>query len=132
MQQDTTVTAPRRRGPKLNDASAHAPADEKPLTLDPSRMRRKATMAADMLRALANEHRLLILCHLHRGEMSVSELEQALGMRQAHLSQHLARLRADGLVSARRESRSVHYRLGSHEAEQLVRRLYELFCQKPR
>lgn len=132
MQQDTTLPAPRRRSPKTNGAATPAPPDEKAVTLDPGRMRRKAGMAADLLRALANEHRLLILCHLHQGEMSVGELEQTLGMRQAHLSQHLARLRTDGLVSARRESRSVHYRLGSREAELLVERLYELFCNKPR
>ncbi|MDA8249508.1 MAG: metalloregulator ArsR/SmtB family transcription factor, partial [Rhodospirillales bacterium] len=76
-----------------------------------------------------NEHRLLILCHLHRGETSVTELEERLGLRQAHLSQHLARLRGDGLVRARRESRSVHYSLGSREARLLVERLYELFCK---
>lgn len=132
MPHDASLLPSRRRSPRTSSATPPSSPEETAVALDPGRMRRKAGSAADLLRALANEHRLLILCFLHQGEMSVGELEQQLGMRQAHLSQHLARLRADGIVAARRESRSVFYRLGSREAELLVERLYELFCQRPR
>lgn len=98
--------------------------------IDPERMSRKAREAANFLRAIANEHRLLILCHLHRGEMSVGALADQLGLRQAHLSQQLSVLRADGLVQARRESRMVHYSLASPAAAAVIERLYELFCQE--
>ncbi len=126
MQVEPGTASARRRGGRPRAAAARPAAE---VVVDPDRMGRKAKLAAAFLRAIANEHRLLILCHLHRGETSVTELEERLGLRQAHLSQHLARLRGDGLVRARRESRSVHYSLGSREARLLVERLYELFCK---
>jgi len=91
-------------------------------------MERNARTASGFLKTLANLHRLLILCHLTEGEMRVSELEERLGMRQPHLSQHLARLRKDGLVKTRRNSRTIAYSLGSPEAEQVIGLLYQLFC----
>jgi DNA-binding transcriptional ArsR family regulator len=96
--------------------------------IDLSHMRSNADPVARFLRSMANSHRLLILCHLMHGERSVGALEQELGMRQAHLSQQLARLRQDGLVRSRRDSRTIYYTLRSTEAEQMLGLIYTLFC----
>lgn len=93
-------------------------------------MRSRAGEAERFLKSLGNEHRLLILCSLTQGEKSVGELEGLLEMRQPHLSQHLTRLREDGLVTTRRASRAIYYRLGSEPAERVIGLLYELFCAK--
>jgi len=87
-----------------------------------------ATHAAEFLKALANENRLLILCHLSEGERSVSDLEAALGLRQPTLSQQLARLRADDLVTTRRNGKTVYYALASEEVRKLLELMYGLFC----
>ncbi len=87
-----------------------------------------ATEAADFLKALGNENRLLILCHLSEGEMSVSELETALGLRQPTLSQQLARLRSDELVDTRRDGKTIYYSLASTEVRQFLDVMYNLFC----
>lgn len=84
--------------------------------------------AAAFLKGLANENRLLILCHLAEGEMSVTELELVLGIRQPTLSQQLARLRAENLVTTRRQERSIYYSLASNEARQMIVLLYNMFC----
>jgi ArsR family transcriptional regulator len=86
--------------------------------------------AARLLKALANENRLLILCHLSDGEKSVGELEELLRIGQPNLSQQLARLRHEGLVTTRRSSRTIYYCLGSPEAEQVLEVLHRLFCAK--
>ncbi|MFC0387667.1 metalloregulator ArsR/SmtB family transcription factor [Muricoccus vinaceus] len=91
-------------------------------------MRDRAGEAERFLKSLGNEHRLLILCSLTQGEKSVGELEALLEMRQPHLSQHLTRLREDGLVKTRRVSRTIYYRLGSEPAQRVIGLLYELFC----
>jgi ArsR family transcriptional regulator, virulence genes transcriptional regulator len=96
-----------------------------------SEIERNAQSAAAFLKALANPHRLLVLCHLTEGERSVGALEALLGLRQPHLSQHLARLRRDRLVKTRRDSRTIYYSLGSREAERLIGLLYEMFCAAP-
>ncbi len=88
-----------------------------------------ARSARDLLKALAHETRLMILCLLVQEERSVGELEQLMGLRQPSVSQQLARLRFDGLVNARREGRTIFYSLGSDEAKQVVTLLYELYCQ---
>jgi DNA-binding transcriptional ArsR family regulator len=93
-------------------------------------MRAQAGEAGRFLKSLSNGHRLLILCALAEGEKSVGELERLLEMRQPHLSQHLTRLRADGLVRTRRASRAIYYSLGSEPAERVIGLLYELFCAK--
>lgn len=93
-------------------------------------MRSRASEAGRFLKSLSNEHRLLILCSLSEGEKSVGELERLLEMRQPHLSQHLTRLRESGLVTTRRVSRTVYYRLGSEPAQRMIGLLYELFCAK--
>ncbi|WP_200258921.1 ArsR/SmtB family transcription factor [Halorhodospira neutriphila] len=97
---------------------------------DPAEMDDKAHQAAAFLKTMANERRLMILCHLVHRERSVGELEGLLQMRQPALSQQLARLREEGVVATRRESRTIYYRLASAETESLLERLYELFCAR--
>jgi DNA-binding transcriptional ArsR family regulator len=95
-----------------------------------------AQEAAQLLKLLANEKRLVILCFLAtRGEMPVGALVQALGLSQSALSQHLARLRRDGLVFFRRESQTLHYRLADRRVMRVLGVLEEIFCtglQQPR
>jgi DNA-binding transcriptional ArsR family regulator len=95
-----------------------------------SEMRSRAAEAERFLKSIGNGHRLLILCSLAEGERSVGELERLLDMRQPHLSQHLTRLRGDGLVKTRRASRTVFYSLGSEPVERVIGLLYDLFCTK--
>jgi ArsR family transcriptional regulator, virulence genes transcriptional regulator len=95
---------------------------------DPSAMVESASEASAFLKALANPKRLLILCHLGQGEMSVSDLEAALRLRQPTLSQQLARLREDDLVATRRNGKMVYYRVSSDEVRRMIELLYELFC----
>jgi ArsR family transcriptional regulator len=91
-------------------------------------MDQAAAAAATLLKALANEDRLLILCNLAAGEKNVTELQEILGLRQPTLSQQLSRLRHEGLVEFRREGKSIHYRLASDEAAKIIEVLYELYC----
>ena len=109
--------------------ATESPQAEETLKPDPAEMDTRAGEAAAFLKALANERRLMILCHLVKGEHSVGELEQLLQMRQPALSQQLARLREENIVATRRESRTIYYRLASPETEALLERLYELFCE---
>lgn len=88
-----------------------------------------AEKAVDLLKAMANPDRLVILCTLAEEELCVGDIEQQLGIRQPTLSQQLARLRADNLVSTRREGKVIYYRLASGEVERLLEVLYELFCK---
>ncbi len=91
-----------------------------------------AQEAADFLKALAHESRLLMLCILAEGEKSVGELEELLDLRQPAVSQQLARLRMDGLVDTRREGKTIYYRLASEEARLVIGAIYNAFCGKPR
>jgi DNA-binding transcriptional ArsR family regulator len=88
----------------------------------------KADEAENFLKALANRHRLMILCELHHGERSVTTLQQTVGLSQSALSQHLARLRGDGLVHTRRESQAIFYRLSSSGVSRIIALLHELYC----
>ncbi len=87
-----------------------------------------AKRASTFLKSLANENRLVILCALADGEKNVSQLEEILGIRQPTLSQQLARLRADNMVSTRRESKQIFYNLSSDEAKLVMGLVFELFC----
>ena len=91
-------------------------------------MAESADEAAGYLRALSNPSRLLLLCQLVEGERSVGELETALDLGQAYVSQQLARLRAEGLVSAVRDGRIVRYSLADPRVVPLLKVLYEQFC----
>lgn len=99
---------------------------------DLDRMGDNAKRASNFLKALAHESRLMILCILAEGEKSVSELEELLSLRQPTVSQQLARLRADGLVSTRRDGKIVYYSLASEEARVVIGAIYEVFCRKLR
>lgn len=96
------------------------------------RMTDNAKQASEFLKALAHEGRLMILCILAEGEKSVRELEDLLSLRQPTVSQQLARLRADGLVSTRRDGKAIYYSLASEEARVIIGAIYEVFCKKTR
>ena len=100
--------------------------------LDPVRLAAKARAAASLLRVLANENRLMILCKLIEGERSVGELATAVGLSQSALSQHLAKLRADRLVTTRREAQTIHYRLAGTEATRVMQLLADIYCAPAR
>lgn len=92
----------------------------------------KARRATDILKSLSHEGRLLILCLLAEGEKSVSEIEEIMGMPQAAVSQQLARLRLDGLVTPRREGRCIHYSIASRDATRLIATLHDMLSATPR
>jgi len=92
---------------------------------------RNAGQVADMLKSLANQRRLMILCQLaEHGEMRVGDLADSVGLSQSALSQHLARLRDEGLVAFRRESQSLWYRIADPRCETLLATLHQLYCQE--
>ncbi|MDG1738553.1 MAG: metalloregulator ArsR/SmtB family transcription factor [Paracoccaceae bacterium] len=93
-------------------------------------MAENAQGAAAYLKTLAHEGRLMILCHLGSGEKSVGELEDLLNIRQAAVSQMLARLRDEGLVAPRRDGKTIYYRLADDNTIQVIDLLYNLFCKK--
>lgn len=97
--------------------------------IDKNIMAEAAGEAATCLRALSNPSRLLLLCHLIEGEKNVGELENVLGLGQAYVSQQLARLRGEGLVSARREGRIVHYSLADTRIKPIIEVLYTQYCR---
>ena len=88
----------------------------------------QAERAETLLKAIANRHRLMVLCDLHQGEQTVSALQQKVGLSQSSLSQHLARLRSDGLVKTRRDAQTIYYALSSPEVTQLIATLHNLYC----
>jgi DNA-binding transcriptional ArsR family regulator len=87
-----------------------------------------ADEASGLLKALANRHRLLIVCQLTENERSVGALATLLKIRDSTVSQHLALLRKDGLVRARRDGQTIWYSIGSAPARELVRTLYRIYC----
>ncbi|MCC4265699.1 ArsR/SmtB family transcription factor [Oceanimonas baumannii] len=91
-------------------------------------MEANAAKAVKLLKALANERRLFILCHLLDNELSVGEMNQFLGLSQSALSQHLAILRNDDLVSTRKEAQTVYYSLKSDEVREMIALLHRLYC----
>lgn len=91
-------------------------------------MAEHATEAAQMLKALAHETRLLILCHLVEQELTVGQINALVEGSQSVISQHLAVLRRDGLVTTRREAQTVYYSLRDTKAVRIVEALHELFC----
>jgi len=97
-------------------------------TLTMEDMLRQSSQAAVFLKALSNENRLMVLCHLLDQELSVTALNEKLPLSQSALSQHLAVLRKDGLVSTRRESQTIFYRIGDDKVKELIQTLHRLFC----
>jgi len=96
--------------------------------LVPSELRAEAASASAFLKALGHEGRLMILCHLVTGEKSVGDLERLIGARQAAVSQQLARLRLQGLVTCRREGKAQFYAIGDERVRRTVELIYEMFC----
>lgn len=91
-------------------------------------LQRSAREAAELMKALSSENRLLLLCQLADGDKTVGELADGLGLRQAAVSQQLALLRKDGLVAARRDGRSMHYSLTGDEVRAVILLLHRLYC----
>jgi DNA-binding transcriptional ArsR family regulator len=94
-------------------------------------LRASADQASQLMKAMANTDRLMLLCQLSQGEKSVSELETNLNLRQPSLSQQLTVLREAQLVSTRREGKNVYYSIGSPAALAVIQVLHREFCQKP-
>lgn len=88
----------------------------------------RAAEAEILLKALANRHRLMLMCELHDGERSVNALVESIGLSQSALSQHLARLRADKLVATRREAQVIYYRLADPAVARVIALLHEIYC----
>lgn len=95
---------------------------------DLARFQDSASRAATLLRLLGNERRLMILCQLVDGERTVGALLPGVGLSQSALSQHLALLRAEGIVATRRTGQAVHYRLSDPAAARIIATLSDLFC----
>lgn len=88
----------------------------------------RAEEAAALLASMANAKRLMVLCHLVKGEASVGELASVAGLNQSALSQHLSKMRLQGLVTTRREGQTIYYSLASREVRRVLETLYELYC----
>lgn len=91
-------------------------------------MARKADEAAGLMRTLSHGARLKVLCELSGGERSVGELVETSGLSQSALSQHLARLREDGVVATRRQAQTIYYSVADPKVLRVVKLLYELYC----
>ncbi|MGD2167309.1 MAG: metalloregulator ArsR/SmtB family transcription factor [Gammaproteobacteria bacterium] len=95
---------------------------------NPEKLRRHAGNAARLMKAVGNENRLMVLCALVDGELTVTELLERVDLSQSALSQHLAVLRSAELVATRRESQSIYYSLSGSTAGKLIEFLHETYC----
>jgi DNA-binding transcriptional ArsR family regulator len=98
------------------------------MKIEPDKMAAAAGQASELLKALGNPHRLMLLCQMIEGERTVGELAAALGIRESTTSQHLALLRRDGLVQPRRDGQTIWYSIASVPAQRVMATLFELFC----
>lgn len=99
-------------------------------TMDLATFEKRAGMVADTLKAIGNARRLMLLCKLvEHGELSVTDLARDAGLSQSACSQHLARMRDEGLVAFRRESQTLWYRIADPRVETLLATLYQLYCK---
>lgn len=98
------------------------------LAVDPEEMRAHADDAARLLKALSNSSRLMVLCSLAKGELTVGQINERVPLSQSALSQHLAVLRRDGLVRTRRSAQTIYYSLAHGPAGRIIDTLYEVFC----
>lgn len=98
------------------------------MSADMALLMEKASKASEFLKALSHENRLLLLCLLNERERSVSELETLLQLRQPTISQQLARLRLDGLVSTRRDGKAIFYSIADPHVREMIGVLHKLFC----
>lgn len=97
-------------------------------SIDPRRMAAAAQKASELMKTLGHKDRLMVLCHLSTGEKSVGELARLLEIPQSPLSQHLARMRKESLVTTRREAQTIYYSIASEEASQFVSLMHDLYC----
>jgi len=95
--------------------------------MDVYEVERHIDVAVNLLKALSNERRLAIICALYKGEKSVGELEEIIGLSQSALSQHLARLRRDGLVDTRRDAQTIYYSMKDEATGAILRTLYDIY-----
>lgn len=116
----------------MNAAERQLPIEAGPGLPDLALMSQHADEASRLLKALANEKRLLILCLLAQGERSVTALNAQLDLSQSALSQHLAVLRADGLVQTRREAQTIFYAIADGPAQRIMQTLHDIFCGSDR
>ena len=98
--------------------------------MDITSLTARAGAAEALLKAIANRYRLMLLCELHQGERSVTALQNAVGLSQSAVSQHLAKLREEGLVKTRRESQTIYYSLANEDAALIIATLYGIFCRE--
>lgn len=96
--------------------------------MSPEQLREHAGKASALLKTLANEDRLMLLCHISAGRLNVGELESLTGIRQPTLSQQLAVLRQEGLVETEKEGKFVYYRLANEDVMRIMRALWEVYC----
>lgn len=101
------------------------------MKINPDEMKAQATRASTLLGAMSNDKRLMILCQLIDGERTVNDLAERLDARQSTISQHLALLRKDGFVQARRDGQAQFYSLAGDEARSVLETLYSLYCEAP-
>jgi DNA-binding transcriptional ArsR family regulator len=116
----TTETAAARSRPKKNGAGAR-------IAIDPAVMRRNADAAARLLKTLANDQRLRVLCFLFDEELSVGEINERVELSQSALSQHLAKLRAEGIVTTRRDAQTIYYSLADGAVRQIIATLHDIY-----
>ena len=126
--QPREITAARKQ--RIGDKMGLPVFDTNMCAEDLNKMATSAVEAANFLKAISHEGRLMILCHLASGEKSVTELETLLSARQAAVSQQLSRLRLEGLVIPRREGKTIFYRLADDRPKQIMEVVYDLFCRK--
>lgn len=93
------------------------------------RLMKSARKASDVLKAISHENRLMLLCILAEKERSVGELEQILSLRQPIVSQQLARLRYDNLVTTRREGKTVYYSIADNDVRRITSLIYDIYCE---
>jgi ArsR family transcriptional regulator, virulence genes transcriptional regulator len=98
------------------------------VAIDPEAMREHAAEAARLLKALSNGSRLMVLCSLAGGELTVGQINERVPLSQSALSQHLAVLRRDGLVHTRRSAQTIYYRLAHGPAGRIMETLHQIFC----
>jgi ArsR family transcriptional regulator, virulence genes transcriptional regulator len=98
------------------------------LAIDPDAMQGHAADATRLLKALANSSRLMVLCSLTQGELTVGQINERVPLSQSALSQHLAVLRRDGLVRTRRAAQTIYYRLAPGPAGRIIETLHEIYC----
>jgi ArsR family transcriptional regulator, virulence genes transcriptional regulator len=115
----------------MRRGSTQRPAQERcspQLSFDPDEMRGHADEAARLLKALSNSSRLMVLCSLANGELTVGQINEQIPLSQSALSQHLAVLRRDGLVHTRRSAQTIYYSLAEGPAGRVIETLHEVFC----